>query len=253
MAWVHAMSLQSYLTLCDPMDCSSLGSSVYGISQARILEWVPIYFCRGSSPGIEHASLMSTALVDGFLTTESPGKSNGTNGKLIQTLLFNPHHLNLLEVPGTSWREFLWRTWERLNARARLCFLLDPFIVFRMTRTSLSSSLRTSSLRASKNQHCSLLWSYISQPSSPLGLGWQQGCSQPQWNTSDACYSHPVHRGLPHMLVTLVTFLADWDGDINTALRSYVWNTAALVTRDPDVPPGNSQPRWPAAPALDLT
>ena len=31
---------QSCLTLCDPMDCSLLGSSVHGILQARILEWV---------------------------------------------------------------------------------------------------------------------------------------------------------------------------------------------------------------------
>ena len=31
---------QSCLTLCDPMDCSPLGSSVHGIFLARILEWV---------------------------------------------------------------------------------------------------------------------------------------------------------------------------------------------------------------------
>ena len=36
-------------TLCDHMDCSPLGSSVCGISHARILEWVAISFPRGSS------------------------------------------------------------------------------------------------------------------------------------------------------------------------------------------------------------
>ena len=36
-------------TLCDPMDCSPPGSSVHGIFQARILEWVAISFSRGSS------------------------------------------------------------------------------------------------------------------------------------------------------------------------------------------------------------
>ena len=41
--------LQSCLTLCDPMDCSPPGSSVHGILQARILEWVAISFFRGSS------------------------------------------------------------------------------------------------------------------------------------------------------------------------------------------------------------
>ena len=37
---------QSCLTLCDPMDCSPPGSSVPGILQARVLEWVAISFSR---------------------------------------------------------------------------------------------------------------------------------------------------------------------------------------------------------------
>ena len=40
---------QSYPTLCDPMDCSLPGSSVHGIFQARILEWVAISFSRRPS------------------------------------------------------------------------------------------------------------------------------------------------------------------------------------------------------------
>ena len=40
---------QSCLTLCDPVDCSPPGSSIHGILQARILEWVTISFSRGSS------------------------------------------------------------------------------------------------------------------------------------------------------------------------------------------------------------
>ena len=42
MLHVPAKSLQSHLTLCDPMDCSLPGSSVHGISQARVLEWVAV-------------------------------------------------------------------------------------------------------------------------------------------------------------------------------------------------------------------
>ena len=38
---------QSRPTLCDPIDCSLPGSSVHGILQARILEWVAISFSRG--------------------------------------------------------------------------------------------------------------------------------------------------------------------------------------------------------------
>ena len=44
-----AKLLQSCLTLYDPMDCSLPGSSVHGISQARILEWVAMSSSRGSS------------------------------------------------------------------------------------------------------------------------------------------------------------------------------------------------------------
>ena len=40
---------QSCPTLCNPMDCSLQGSSVHGISQARMLEWVAISFSKGSS------------------------------------------------------------------------------------------------------------------------------------------------------------------------------------------------------------
>ena len=39
---------QSCPTLCDPMDCSLPGSSVHGIFQARVLEWVAISFSRRS-------------------------------------------------------------------------------------------------------------------------------------------------------------------------------------------------------------
>ena len=45
----RAKSLQSRLTLGDPVDCSPPDFSVGGIIQARILEWVGISFSRGSS------------------------------------------------------------------------------------------------------------------------------------------------------------------------------------------------------------
>ena len=50
-------SLSCVWLFCEPMDCSPPGSSVHGLSQARILEWVAISSSRGSScPGIEPAS-----------------------------------------------------------------------------------------------------------------------------------------------------------------------------------------------------
>ena len=47
--YVYAKSLQSYRTLCNPMDCSPPGSSVHGIFQARIQEWGTLTPSRGSS------------------------------------------------------------------------------------------------------------------------------------------------------------------------------------------------------------
>ena len=46
--WVSVKSF-SCVQLCDPMDCSPPGSSVHGIFQARVVEWVAISFSRGSS------------------------------------------------------------------------------------------------------------------------------------------------------------------------------------------------------------
>ena len=56
----------------DPMDCSLPGSSVHGILQARILEWVVIFDSRGSPhPGLKPGS---PALQAYFLPSEPPGK-----------------------------------------------------------------------------------------------------------------------------------------------------------------------------------
>ena len=64
---------QSCPTLCDPMDCRLPGSSVHGILQVTILEWVAVSFSRGSSwPGIEPGSLVSPTLAGGFFTIEPP-------------------------------------------------------------------------------------------------------------------------------------------------------------------------------------
>ena len=66
-----AKSLQSCLTLCDPMDCSLPAFSVHGILQARILEQVAISSSRGSpDPGIKTVSLVSPALVAKFFTLD---------------------------------------------------------------------------------------------------------------------------------------------------------------------------------------
>ena len=78
---MHALGMhafQSCLILCDSTTWDPLGSSVHGISQARILEWVAISSSRDlPDPGTETVSLTSPALVGWCFTTgttcEAPG------------------------------------------------------------------------------------------------------------------------------------------------------------------------------------
>ena len=53
------VELLSHVWLCDPMDCSLPGSSVHGISQARILEWVAFSYSRRSSRPRDQSSSLS--------------------------------------------------------------------------------------------------------------------------------------------------------------------------------------------------
>ena len=74
---LRAKSLQSCLTLCDPMDCSPPGSFVHRILQARILEWVAMPSPGDlPDPGIEPTSPVFPALAGRFLTVEPPGTIN---------------------------------------------------------------------------------------------------------------------------------------------------------------------------------
>ena len=60
---------QSCLTVCDPVDCSSPGSSVHGIFQARIPEWVAIFYSRGCSQPRDGICL--SCISGGFFTTSA--------------------------------------------------------------------------------------------------------------------------------------------------------------------------------------
>ena len=83
----HACLFSHVQSFCDPMDCSPPGSSVHGIFQARILEWVAISSSRGSSQPRDqtHISCVSciagrffttcvSCIAGGFFTTEPPKK-----------------------------------------------------------------------------------------------------------------------------------------------------------------------------------
>ena len=73
---IKRMCAQSCLTLCDPLEYSLPGSTVHGIFQARILEWVPISSSRGSSLPMDRTCISCVScIVGGFFTTGNPKSS----------------------------------------------------------------------------------------------------------------------------------------------------------------------------------
>ena len=83
-------------TLLGLLDCSPPGSSVHGISQARILEWITISFSRGSSPLRDWTPV--SCIAGGSLPTEPPG---------------NPYTKSNSEIPNWTRRKMIYsEKWE---------------------------------------------------------------------------------------------------------------------------------------------
>ena len=107
--WVTEVA-QSHPTLCDPMDCSLPGSSLHGILQARVLEWVAISFPRGSSwprdqtwvsgiPG-RHFNL--------WATREALKKPQRSPNSSLNNLTFLPPHMANFYEQSSLPSLFLW-------------------------------------------------------------------------------------------------------------------------------------------------
>ena len=99
-------------TIFDPIDCSLLGSSAHGISQASILKWVSISYSRDLP--YQGIKFQSPTLTGKFFTTESPGKPP----TLIKSLL----HLKCFWTWPSDWAH----TWRKAGLRRRWCFKAKP-------------------------------------------------------------------------------------------------------------------------------
>ena len=75
---------QSCPTLCDPMDCSLPVSSVDGIFQARVLEWVAISFSTR-----QPSSFLSVKRINPDLTVNDSSRMSGLVVSLVKILSFN--------------------------------------------------------------------------------------------------------------------------------------------------------------------
>ena len=147
---------QSSPTLCDPKDCSPPGSSVHGILQARIVEWVIIPLSRGFSQPRDQSQVSHIAgrFFTIWVTQEARGifpsirqysiKQNGTQEPIGGIKLLENHKLvlfiYLLGKACLLFRKNLMRTnigcWEmlfykRLCNRCLLCYPnFFPFFLF---------------------------------------------------------------------------------------------------------------------------
>ena len=96
------------------MDCILPGSSVHGIFQARILEWIPIYFSQGSSQCRNWTSTF--CLAGGFFTIEPPGNEQHFNNE--SGLYFKGKNLNRVQI------------WKCILPRGRAFVLALSYPVF---------------------------------------------------------------------------------------------------------------------------
>ena len=117
---------QSYPTLCNPMDYSPPGSSVYGILQARILGWVAIPFSRRSSSP-RRLTWVSPIEADSILT-ELPGKPRFL--KLDSKIMFNGQNYYLIPPLSTT------------NPRFISSLKIDPCNLLLFSCWAVSDSLR---------------------------------------------------------------------------------------------------------------
>ena len=101
---VKVLVTQSCLTLCDSMDCSPPGSSVHGILQARILQWVAVSFSRGPGERLPSPSLSKHlhSWPQSFLCKIMIG---------IILLLFSRGKIKSFHLSLTKWSFFLINLW----------------------------------------------------------------------------------------------------------------------------------------------
>ena len=96
-----AKTLQLCPTLCNPMDCSLLGSCVHGIPQARILEWVTSPFSRGSSQPRDQTQVSYVFCI----------------GRQVL------YHLSLIKVNRSLWK---WGSWICTFSQISRWFFFSP-------------------------------------------------------------------------------------------------------------------------------
>ena len=119
---VKVLVVQLCPTLCDSMDCSLSGSSVHGIVQARILEWVAIPFSRGCSQPRDQTWV--SCIAGRFFTIYT---QTHTYIYILFWILFHYESESCSVVSNFLWPHGLYRPWNSpgQNTKMGSCSLLQ--------------------------------------------------------------------------------------------------------------------------------
>ena len=130
---VNVLVTESCPALCDPTDCSLPGSSVCGMFQARILEWVAIFFSRGSSwPRDRTQGLLYCRLIPYLIHQGSPTLSTAkVNFVLCQTA-----QRHRFPMPMQEQKKILLPSTFSLNIELYFSFFIWTFSFFLKTHSS---------------------------------------------------------------------------------------------------------------------
>ena len=97
--FVCVLCAESCPTLCGPLDCSPPGSSVHGVSQARILEWAAISYPKGSSRPRGQTSIACISCTGRWILYHcTTWKASIITSTLVFNISFNKVHAIVVNV-----------------------------------------------------------------------------------------------------------------------------------------------------------
>ena len=133
--FVHAKSLQSCPTLCDPVDYSLPGFSVHGTLQARIVEWVAMPSSRGSSQPRDQTQVSYISYIDRwvFFTTSATWEVLGPIKKfqiamLAESLVVEPTDSHKVKEKLESIKYLCNSKWKRSEGLSSKSDLFSQYV-----------------------------------------------------------------------------------------------------------------------------
>ena len=142
------------MTFCSPVDCSPPGSSVHGILQVRILEWVAMPSSRGSSPPRDWTRV--SCIAGRFFSTEPSGKPValsylGANNNVLQypwILWWSSGYDSVLSLPRAQVRfqvrelrsHKLWKKRKKVKLLSHVWLFATPWTVVHQVPPSMEFS-----------------------------------------------------------------------------------------------------------------